>query len=117
MRNLLKRTQGIKVELHTEKNKMPASLSRDEARTEASRSIVTGSVEIYYRSGWRLLEVRVPGQDDLLFQIGLPASPRRSTDFGRWERAQFVAAPGLAQPRKATADEPFEIRYRVIWAE
>jgi MFS family permease len=110
-------SDAIKAELHTEKNKMPASLARDEARAEAGRSIVTGSVEMYYRSGWRLLEVRVPGQDDRIFQIGLPASPRRSTDFGRWERAQFVAAPGLTQPRKAGADEPFEIRYRVIWPE
>ncbi len=108
---------GIKAELHTEKNKMPALMSRDEARTDGSRSVVTGSVEMYYRSGWRLLEVRVPGQDDRLFQLGLPASPRRTTEFGRWERAQFVAAPGLSQPRKAGADEAFEIRYRVIWPE
>ena len=108
---------GIKAELHTEKNKMPASLSRETPRIEDGRSIVTGSVEMYYRSSWRLLEVRVPGQDDRIFQIGLPAGPRRSTDFGKWERAQFVAAPGLTQPRKATADEAFEIRYRVLWPE
>jgi MFS family permease len=108
---------GIKAEMHTEKNKMPASLSRETPRIEDGRSIVAGTVEMYYRSGWRLLEVRVPGQDDRIFHIGLPASPRRSTDFGRWERAQFVAAPGLSQPRKADATEPFEIRYRVIWAE
>ena len=86
-------------------------------RSEDGRSIVTGSVEMYYRSGWRLLEVRVPGQDDRIFQIGLPASPRRSTAFGRWERAHFVAAPGLSQPRKAGPDEAFEIRYRVLWPE
>jgi hypothetical protein len=104
-------------ELHTEKNKMPASLARDAARTEDGRSIVAGSVEMYYRSGWRLLEVRVPGQDDRIFQLGLPASPRRSTAFGRWERAAFVAAPGLSQPRKADASEAFEIRYRVLWPE
>jgi hypothetical protein len=110
-------SDGIKAELHTEKNKMPASLSRETPRSEGGRSVIGGSVEMYYRSGWRLLEVRVPGQDDRLFQIGLPASPRRSTDFGRWERAQFVAAPGLSQPRKAGADEPFEIRYRVIGTE
>jgi hypothetical protein len=56
-------------------------------------------------------------QDDPLFQLGLPASPRHSTGFGRWERAAFIAAPGLTQPRKAGPDEGFEIRYRMIWAE
>jgi hypothetical protein len=108
---------ATKAELHTEKNKMPASLSREASRTDAGRSILAGSVEMYYRSGWRLLEVRVPGQDDRIFQLSLPSSPRRSTEFGKWERAAFVAPPGLSQPRKAGPDETFEIRYRVIWAE
>ena len=42
---------------------------------------------------------------------------RRHRDDRRLERAQFVAAPGLSQPRKSGADEAFEIRYRVIWPE
>ena len=72
---------------------------------------------MYYRSGWRLLEVRVPGQDDRIFQLGLPASPRGTSDFGKWERAAFIAAPGLSQPKKAGPDEAFEIRYRVLWPQ
>ncbi len=108
---------GTKAELHTEKNKMPADLARTPARAEGGRSILTGSVEMYYRSGWRLLEVRVPGQDDRIFQLGLPASPRRTSEFGKWERATFIAAPGLSQPKKAAPDEAFEIRYRVLWPE
>jgi hypothetical protein len=110
-------TGAIKAELHTEKNRMPASVSREGPRIENGRAVIAGSVDLYYRSGWRILEVKVPGQDDRLFQLGLPASPRKTTQFGRWERAQFIAAPGLSQPRKAGAGEPFEIRYRVIWAE
>jgi hypothetical protein len=110
-------TSAIKAELHTEKNKMPATIAREAPTAQGDRAVVTGSVELYYRSGWRLLEVRMPGQDDRLFQLNLPASPRRSTEFGKWERAQFVAAPGLSQPRKSGADEAFEIRYRVIWPE
>lgn len=110
-------SNAIKAELHTEKNKMPGNLSGDAPRSEDGRTVLAGSVEVYYRSSWRLLEVRVPGQDDRLFQLNLPASPRRTTAFTRWERAAFVAAPGLTQPRKASADEAFEIRYRMIWPE
>ena len=109
--------EGTKAELHTDKNKMPADLVRTPPRSEEDRSVIAGTVELYFRSSWRLLEVRVPGQDDRIFQLGLPASPRRTTEFGRWERAAFVATPGLSQPRKAGRDEPFEIRYRVIWPE
>lgn len=108
---------GVNAELHTEKNRMPALISREPPRMVDGRAVIAGSVELYYRSGWRLLEVKMPGQDDRLFRLGLPANPRRSTEFGGWERAQFTAAPGLSQPRKAGREEAFEIRYRVIWAE
>jgi hypothetical protein len=107
---------GLRAELHTERNRMPARLAEAPARSEDGRAVLAGDVEVYYRSGWRLLEVRLPGQADRLFKLDLPASPRRSTPFGRWERAQYVAGPD-AQPRPAGADEGFEIRYRMIWPE
>lgn len=108
---------GVKAELHTEKNKMPGLVSRDAPRADNGRAVLTGSVELYYRSGWRLLEIRMPGQLDRIFKLNLPSSPRRSTEMTRWQKADFIAEPGLSQPRKAGPDEAFEIRYRVIWAE
>ena len=108
---------AIEAQLHTEKNRMPALIPREAMRMEDGRAVIAGSVDLYYRSRWRLLEVKVPGQDDRLFQLGLPASPRRTTAFGLWERATFIATPGFSQPRKAGAGEGFEIRYRVIWVE
>jgi MFS family permease len=108
---------GVKAELHTEKNKMPGLVSRDAPRIDNGRALLTGSVELYYRSGWRLLEVRMPGQHDRIFKLNLPASPRRTTEMTRWQKADFIAEPGLSQPRKAGADEAFEIRYRVLWPE
>lgn len=110
-------TEGTKAELHTEKNKMPGLIAREAPRTDAGRAVLAGSVELYYRSGWLLLEVRVPGQHDRIFKLNLPSSPRRSTDMTRWQKADFIAEPGLTQPKKAGADEAFEIRYRVIWTE
>jgi MFS family permease len=107
----------VKVELHAEKNRMSGSLVEEPARGEDGRAVLAGEVSVDYRSSWRLLEVKVPGQADRLFQLGLPASPRRTTGFGGWERAQFIAEPGGGQPRKAGADEGFEIRYRIVWPE
>ena len=109
---------GVQVTLHTERNRMPGRMIEDERRTEDGRTVLAGDVEVYFRSAWRLLEMKVPGQSDRLFQLDLPASPRRSTAFGRWERAQFVVGQGPdAQPRKTGPDEAFEIRYRMIWPE
>ena len=99
---------GVKAELHTEKNKMPGLVSRDAPRTDNGRAVVAGSVELYYRSGWRLLEIRMPGQLDRIFKLNLPSSPRRSTEMTRWQKADFSAEPGLSQPRKTGPDEGFE---------
>jgi hypothetical protein len=108
---------GMEAELHTERNRMPGVIARDGVRMEEGRAIIAGSVELYFRSGWRLLEVKVPDQGDRLFKLGLPASPRHTTPFGPWERAAFIASPGGQQPRKTGPDEGFEIRYRVLWPE
>jgi hypothetical protein len=105
-----------RVELHTERNRMPGRVAEAPARTEDGRAILEGDVEVYYRSSWRLLEVKLQGQADRLFKLDLPASPRRTTAFGRWERAQYVTEAD-AQPRQAGPDEGFEIRYRMIWPE
>jgi hypothetical protein len=106
----------VRVELHTERNRMPGRIAERPARTEDGRAVLAGDVEVTFRSGWRLLELRLAGQADRLFKLDLPASPRRTTAFGRWERAQYVADPD-AQPRDAGPDEGFEIRYRMIWPE
>ena len=108
---------AVKAELHTEKNKMPGLVSRDGPLTDGGRTVLAGSVELYYRSGWRLLEIRMPGQLDRIFKLNLPSSPRRSTGMTGRQKADFVAEPGLSQPRKAGPDEAFEIRYRVLWME
>lgn len=104
-----------KIELHTERNVMPAQLSGPARQGEDGRALLAGSVEVYYRSGWRLLEVTVPGQPTRIFEIKLASSPRNSTRLTSWQRAAFVAEAGPAQPRKAGADEAFEIRYRLNW--
>ena len=108
---------AVKAELHTEKNKMPGLVSRDAPRSDNGRALLAGSVELYYRSGWRLLEIRMPDQLDRIFKLHLPASPRRTTQMTGWQKADFIAEPGLSQPRKTVPDEGFEIRYRVIWTE
>jgi hypothetical protein len=96
---------------------MPGLVSRDAPRTDNGCAVLAGSVELYYRSGWRLLEIRMPNQHDRAFKLNLPASPRRSTGMTGWQKADFIAEPGLSQPRKAGPDEAFEIRYRVLWVE
>jgi hypothetical protein len=52
---------------------MPGTVG--EVRQEESRSVVTGSVEMYYRTWQRTLVLTLPDKTDVLFDIRLGLSP------------------------------------------
>lgn len=111
---VLREGGGLKVELQTEKNVMPADMSRD-VRDESGRTIVAGSVEVYYRSHWRFLVLKTADGIERIFDLKLAASPRHAKDFGPWERVKFIAKPGPAQPVRAKPEDQFDVRYHVVW--
>jgi hypothetical protein len=108
---------SVRIELHTAKNRMPGRLVDAPSRSEDGRAVLVGEIDVHYRSSWRLLELKVPEQAGRLFKLDLPARPRRTTAFDRWEHAQFVIEPDGGQPSKTGPGEGFEIRYRMIWPE
>jgi MFS family permease len=106
----------IKVMLSTEHNHMPG-LIFDRRRREGDRTILTGSVELHYRSSWRILEVTLePGATAQLFTLPLAARPGRMRELSAWRPADHIARPG-AQPEKAPAGEAFDIRYRIVYRD
>ena len=103
------------VELQTSRNTMPALLS-DGRRDDDGRAVMTGSVELYYRTWQRLLVLRLPDKTDVLFEPSLGLSPAHTRSFTEWQRAAYIARPGDEQVRRATAADAWEMRYRVEWA-
>jgi len=101
------------LELQTSANRMPANSVA--IREEQGRPVVTGQVEMYYRAPSRILVLTMPDKTDVLFNLPLGRSPAASKVFGAWTPADFIAEPGKEQPRKATAGDRYEIRYRVEW--
>jgi len=104
----------IRVELHTDKNVAPGILFDKSERRDGDRTIVSGSVDLYFRTSQRFLVVKRAGEPDRLFSLGLSAKPKHMKEPGAWQKVDFVAGPG-EQPRKATG-ENYELRYRVAWA-
>jgi MFS family permease len=102
------------VELQTSRNRMPATLQA--SRRDGDREVLTGSVELYYRTWQRLLVLRMPDKTDVLFELSLGMTPDRIKDFGPWQRASYVAKPGDSEARRATDADRYEIRYRTDWA-
>jgi hypothetical protein len=83
-------------------------------RRDDDRVVLSGLVPLYTRTSSRILVVTLPGQPKLLFQIGLSATPKPSTDYGAWQRVTYLDEMKQdSQPRKPKANETFEIRLKV----
>jgi MFS family permease len=106
---------AIGINLATEKNTMPGTLVAGEDRMDGDRPVITGSVEIYFRSSWRLLELKLPGESDRLFVLKLASRPGHDKEFRDWEHVTHVADTGDNRPRMAGPQDAFDIRYRVAW--
>ena len=106
---------AIGINLATEKNTMPGAVFASEDRMDGDRPVITGSVEITYRSSWRLLELKLPGEPDRLFVLKLASRPGHDKEFRDWEHVTHVADTGDNRPRMAGPQDVFDIRYRVAW--
>ena len=83
-------------------------------RQEDGRVVLPGAIPLYTRTSRRMLVLRIPDQPRVLFRIGLASTPRVTTEFGPWQRADFIddGKPDT-QPRKPRDDEDYAIRYFV----
>jgi len=107
-------SNGHAIELQTSRNRMPGRL--EAPHLEEGRQVIAGSVELYFRTWQRMLVLTMPDKTDVLFDLGLGLSPGHTRSFSVWQRADYVAEPGQEKVRRTTAADPYEIRYRIVWA-
>ena len=92
-------TGDIAAELQTDLNTMPGEMQPEQFRRDGERPVVAGYVELAFRTAYRQLEIKIKGQPDRLYLVGLPAKAPHAAEFGPWQ---------------ANADGS-EIRYRARW--
>jgi hypothetical protein len=102
--------RAIEVELDTDRNGASAFF-HDEWRHDGDRPVISGGVELAIRTTQRILVLKIRGEPDRLFRLNLSGKPGHSDEFGPWQPVDFVADGG-PQPRRATAADQYEIRYR-----
>jgi hypothetical protein len=102
--------RGIEVELDTERNTASAFFD-EEWHDDGDRPVISGGVELAFRTTQRILVLKMKGEPDRLFRLKLPGRPGHSDEFGAWQHVDFVADRG-PQPRPATAADQYDIRYR-----
>ncbi|MDO8397794.1 MAG: hypothetical protein Q7T45_08235 [Bradyrhizobium sp.] len=63
--------QDIAIELQTDRNLMPGETRFNQFRRDGDRSVIVGDVELAFRTATRQLQVKIKGQPDRVFRIGL----------------------------------------------
>jgi hypothetical protein len=89
----------VAVELQTDINTMPGEPRLKLFRRDDDRPVITGDVELAFRTAHRQLEITVKGQPARVYRIGLTGKAPHASEFGPW---------------KPNADGS-EIRYRAQW--
>lgn len=92
--------EDIRIELQTDQNTMPGEPSFGQFRRDGDRAVIAGDVELAFRTAHRQLEIKIKGQPDRIFPIGLSSRAPHAPQLGPWEKH----ADGS------------EIRYRAKWA-
>ena len=91
--------RDVAIELQTDINRMPGEPRFNQFRKDGDRPVIAGDVELAFRTAHRQLEIKVNGQPDRLYPIGLSAKAPHASEFGPWQ----PSADGS------------EIRYRARW--
>ena len=89
----------VALELQTDLNTMPAEPRDSQFHRDGDRPVIVGDVELAFRTAHRQLEVKIKGQPDRLYRIGLSARAPHASELGPWQ-------PSI---------DGSEIRYRAKW--
>jgi hypothetical protein len=95
----LPEARDIAIELQTDQNRMPGEARFNQFRREGDRAVIAGDVELAFRTAYRQLEIKIKGQPDRVFRIGLSGKAPHAPELGPWEKLP----------------DGSEIRYRAKW--
>jgi hypothetical protein len=91
--------RDINTELQTDLNTMPGELRADQFRRDNDRAVIVGQVDLAFRTPYRQLEVKIPGQPTRVYPIKLTDRAPHTPELGPWQ-----ALP-----------DGSDIRYRAKW--
>ena len=103
----------LSVEVHTDRNVGEGQVFDDWSQADGGYRVIRGAVPLAFKTSSRLLVVRFPDQPTRLLRLPLSRDPSSAPDLGPWRHVDLIDVAGEGAPRKAPADDPIEIRYRV----
>ena len=107
----------LSIELQTDRNGNDGIWRRDVEKDESGTLVRAGYVSMYFRTSQRMLVLKLPDGRVQIFKLKLPGDPsgKKYRTWSAWQNADFVDdGKEGAQPRRASAEEAYRIRY---WVE
>ena len=100
----------LRVELNTDQNVAEATLD-----PAIGADALGGSVPLEYQTSSRLIVLHLPNKEIRIFKLKLPGDPLGSsfTQWGEWQRADFIDHSDQSQLQPVTADPDFKIRVKM----
>lgn len=109
---------AVGIDINTDKNRQPGYFSDPWLRRDGEWQLMSGGVELYFRTSQRLLVLTLGDGRDRLFRVDLPAKPDPDAGWSDWQAVDFVGVPGQPQTIPPGPEDPFEIRYKVrVWGQ
>jgi hypothetical protein len=106
--------RSVRVTLDTDKNQMPAEMTGVPADQAGEWLVLAGEVELYHRTAQRLLVVDLGDGNQHIFDVGLPASPSETREWGPWRRVDYVfTSPEQQRAAQPGPEDRSEMRSRV----
>ncbi len=91
--------KDVAIELQTDINTMPGEAKSERFRRDGDRPVIAGQVDLAFRTAYRQVELKIKGQPDRLYRIGLTGKAPHPSEPGPWE----------------PQTDGSEIRYRAKW--
>lgn len=91
--------KAAEIDLETGHNSMPFSYHRNQRVIDGNPPVITGTVDLAFRTANRQLELKIPGQPIRSFVLKIPAEPKHMPDLSAWQQHP----------------DGGEARYRVVW--
>ena len=109
---------AVGIDINTDKNRQPGYFSDPWLRRDGEWQLMSGGVELYFRTSQRLLVLTLGDGRDRLFRVDLPAKPDPDAGWSDWQAVDFVGIAGQPQTIPPGPEDPFEIRYKVrVWGQ
>jgi hypothetical protein len=106
------------IEIDTDKSQQPGYLDDSWPRRDGEWQVISGGVELYFRTSQRLLVLRLGDGRDRLFRIRLPSKPDPDAGWSEWQNVDFVGVADQPQTVPPGPEDPFEVRYKVrVWGQ